>query len=98
MKAYFSQGLAISDTEVLVGLAVEAGLDAGEARTALESGAFADDVRGDEERAAQFGINGVPFFAIEERWGISGAEPLEAFTRALNESWKEVQESPAERT
>ena len=97
MKAYFSEGLAISDTEVLIRLAVEAGLDAGEARTALESGAFADDVRGDEERAAQFGINGVPFFAIEERWGISGAQPLEAFTRALNESWKELEESPAER-
>ena len=97
MKAYFSEGLAISDPEVLIRLAVEAGLDAGEARTALESDAFVGDVRRDEERAAQFGINGVPFFAIEERWGISGAQPLAAFTRALNESWKELEVSPAER-
>jgi predicted DsbA family dithiol-disulfide isomerase len=97
MKAYFSEGLAISDPEVLVRLAVEAGVDAGEARTALQGDAFSEDVRRDEERAAQFGINGVPFFAIEERWGISGAQPLEAFTRALNESWKELQESPAQK-
>jgi predicted DsbA family dithiol-disulfide isomerase len=95
MKAYFSDGLAIGDPEVLVRLAAEAGLDAAEARSALESSAFADGVRGDEERAAQFGISGVPFFAIEERWGISGAQPLSTFADALTNSWKELQESPA---
>jgi predicted DsbA family dithiol-disulfide isomerase len=96
MKAYFSDGLAIGDPEVLIRLAAEAGLDAGEARSALESDAFADDVRGDEERAAGFGISGVPFFAIEERWGISGAQPLETFKNALTESWKELEQSTAE--
>ncbi len=90
MKAYFSDGLAISDPEVLIRLAAEAGMDAGEARTALEGGAFADEVRSDEERAAQFGINGVPFFAIEEQWGISGAQPVEVFKNALSESWEEL--------
>lgn len=93
MKAYFSDGLAIGDREVLVRLAAEAGLDAAEARSALESGAFADDVRGDENRAAQFGISGVPFFAIAERWGISGAQPLETFTNALDESWSEIEKA-----
>ncbi len=94
MKAYFCEGLAISDIEVLIGLAAEAGLDAGIARTALEGGGFSDDVRFDEARAAQFGITGVPFFAIEERWGISGAQPLDVFRDALRESWKQLAESP----
>jgi predicted DsbA family dithiol-disulfide isomerase len=96
MKAYFSDGLAIADREVLVRLAAEAGLDAGEARTALESDAYADDVRGDEERAAQFGISGVPFFAIEEQRGISGAQPRETFASALAESWSELEKVQAE--
>jgi predicted DsbA family dithiol-disulfide isomerase len=95
MKAYFSDGLAISDPEVLTRLAVETGLDAGEARAMLEDGSFADSVRADEERAAQFGISGVPFFAIEEQWGISGAQPPEAFSSALRDSWKELQGQPA---
>ena len=96
MKAYFSDGLAISDPEVLVRLAAEIGLDAGEARAALEGEVFADDVRSDEERAARFGISGVPFFVIEEQWGISGAQPLETFKDALSESWKRLEESPVE--
>jgi predicted DsbA family dithiol-disulfide isomerase len=50
-------------------------------------------VRGDEERAAGFGISGVPFFAIEERWGISGAQPLSTFQNALAESWKELEKA-----
>jgi predicted DsbA family dithiol-disulfide isomerase len=96
MKAYFSEGLAISDPEVLITLAVDAGLDAAEARSVLDGDGFAEEVRGDEERAAQFGISGVPFFAIEERWGISGAQPLSAFKSALSDSWKELHEQPAE--
>jgi predicted DsbA family dithiol-disulfide isomerase len=93
MKAYFSDGLAIGDPEVLTRLAAEAGLDVAEARATLEGDAFADDVRRDEEKAAQLGINGVPFFVIEERWGVSGAQPLETFKNALNESWKKLEES-----
>ena len=54
---------------------------------------FSGEVREDEERAGHFGINGVPFFAIEERWGISGAQPLEEFQNALASSWKELAEA-----
>jgi predicted DsbA family dithiol-disulfide isomerase len=76
-----------------VQLSSEVGLDAGEARRCLEGESFAQEVRADEARAAQFGISGVPFFAIEERWGVSGAQPLEEFEHALSGAWKKLEKS-----
>jgi len=92
MKAYFTDGLAIGDRGVLARLAVEVGLEAGEARRVLEADDYAQQVRDDEGRAAQFGISGVPFFAIEETWGISGAQPMAEFQNALVTSWNELNE------
>jgi len=93
-KAYFTEGAPLGDHEVLVTLAGDVGLDAAAARSALESGAFADAVRADEERARGFGITGVPFFAIDERYGISGAQSPEVILAALQQAWAEA--SPVE--
>ncbi len=87
MQAYFSEGEPIGDHETLARIAAEAGLDAEEARAALASDAYADDVRADEARAAEFGITGVPFVAIDERYGVSGAQPTEVFLTALQTAW-----------
>lgn len=92
--AYFTEGAALGDRDVLAELAADVGLDAAAARNALESGAFADAVRADEERARAFGITGVPFFAIDERYGISGAQPPEVILGALQKAWSEA--APAE--
>ena len=94
MKAYFTDGLAIGDHGVLSGIAAEIGLDPEHARRTLAGNDFAKEVRDDEERAAHFGISGVPFFAIEERWGVSGAQPAEEFDNALNGSWKQLAAEP----
>lgn len=88
-SAYFSEGQAMSDHDTLVRLATEVGLDADETRTMLAGTSFADAVRADELRASQFGISGVPFFAIDEKYGISGAQPAAAITAALTEAWSE---------
>ncbi len=93
-RAYFTEGAALGDRDVLAMLAADVGLDAEAARGALESGAFADAVRADEERARGFGITGVPFFAIDERYGISGAQPPEVILSALQQAWREA--APAE--
>ena len=93
-RAYFTEGAALGDRDVLTELASGVGLDAAAARHALESGAFADAVRADEERARAFGITGVPFFAIDERYGISGAQPPEVILGALQQAWSEA--APAE--
>jgi predicted DsbA family dithiol-disulfide isomerase len=89
MTAYFSEGEHVGDTETLVRLAADAGLDANEARTALESGAYADAVRADERRARMLGITSVPFFVVDQRYGVSGAQPAELLLQVLDEVWAE---------
>ncbi|HEV2655362.1 MAG TPA: DsbA family oxidoreductase, partial [Ktedonobacteraceae bacterium] len=88
-KAYFTDGIALGETEELVKLAAEVGIDAEEARAALESSAYADEVRADIQRARMFGIQGVPFYAIDEKYGISGAQPAEVFKEVLEKAWIE---------
>ncbi|WNO75318.1 DsbA family oxidoreductase [Streptomyces sp. AM8-1-1] len=88
-RANFAEERSVFDAEVLVELAVEAGLDADEARAVLtDEDAYADDVRTDEREAAELGANGVPFFVLDRRYGISGGQPAELFTQALEQAWQ----------
>lgn len=89
LRAYFTESADIGETETLTRLAGEVGLDAGAARAALESEDYAGDVRADERRAQMLGITGVPFFVIDEKYGVSGAQPAEVFAQALQEIWTE---------
>jgi predicted DsbA family dithiol-disulfide isomerase len=89
-ESYFAEGLAISDRESLIELAVSIGLDADETRAMLESDRFGDEVREDERTAAGFGINGVPFFVFDRRLGVSGAQPPEVLLGALQEAAGEI--------
>ena len=93
-SAYFTEGAALGDHETLVRLAVEIGIPAERARTMLASDEFAAAVRADETRARSFGISGVPFFAIDERYGVSGAQPPEALLGVLEQAWEESNPSP----
>jgi predicted DsbA family dithiol-disulfide isomerase len=83
LRAYFTEGEWIGDRAVLARLASEVGLDEAEARRALEDGAYADEVHADIQTARSFGISGVPFFVFDRTFGVSGAQPVEVFTRAL---------------
>jgi predicted DsbA family dithiol-disulfide isomerase len=87
MRAYFTEGLPVGDLETLVGLAREVGLDAEEARAALETGLHADAVRQDERLAAALGIRGVPFVVLDEQYGVSGAQAATVFLQALETAW-----------
>jgi predicted DsbA family dithiol-disulfide isomerase len=86
---YFTDGEAIADRETLARLAGEVGLDTAEVGDMLASDAYADDVRVDEARAGQLGITGVPFFAIDEKFGISGAQSAKVITDALMQAFAE---------
>jgi predicted DsbA family dithiol-disulfide isomerase len=86
MHGYFVEGAEIGDPETLVRLAAEVGVDADAAREALAGDAYASEVRADEARARAFGVSGVPFFAIDERYGVSGAQPVELLVEALREA------------
>ena len=87
MSAYFTEGRHVGRIDDLVALAAEVGLDAGEARAALESSEYLDAVRADQAQARAYGINGVPFFVIDGQYGISGAQPAEAFSSVLRDLW-----------
>jgi predicted DsbA family dithiol-disulfide isomerase len=90
LRAYFTEGQQIGDPSVLVGLAVEVGLDEAQVRAALASDAHADDVRADIAQAQAYGIRGVPFFVIDGKYGISGAQPTPVFAQALEQVWAEA--------
>ncbi len=83
MRAYFTEGEAIGDAETLVRLALEVGVDP----TGLKDGGYADAVREDEDLARRIGIQGVPYFVLGRRYGISGAQPAELLLQALNKAW-----------
>jgi predicted DsbA family dithiol-disulfide isomerase len=82
-KAYFTEQLSIFDVESLLALAADKGLDTMEVREALESGLYVDAVRRDLNEARLLGVTGVPFFMIDGRYGISGAQATDIFSRAL---------------
>ena len=82
-KAYFTEQRSVFDVESLVSLAVDEGLDATEVREALESDRYVDAVRRDLDEARMLGVSGVPFFVIDGRYGISGAQATDVFSRAL---------------
>jgi predicted DsbA family dithiol-disulfide isomerase len=90
LRAFFTEGEQIGDREVLVRLAGEAGLDEDQAEAVLESDRHADDVRADIAQAQAYGIRGVPFFVIDGKYGISGAQPTELFSQALDQAWSEA--------
>ncbi|HEX2294168.1 MAG TPA: DsbA family oxidoreductase [Actinomycetota bacterium] len=86
-RAHFTELRSIFDVDSLVALAAEAGLDEDEARETLAGEAYTERVRGDEAVARSLGISGVPFFVIDGTYGISGAQPVEAFAAALEQAW-----------
>lgn len=91
MKAYFTEGVAIGERAELTRLALDVGLDEAEVKAVLASDRFAADVRADEARARALGISGVPFFAIDERYGVSGAQPADALLDVLHQAYVNAQ-------
>lgn len=96
-RANFAEERSVFDSEVLLRLAVEAGLDETEARAVLaDESAYADEVRADEREAAELGATGVPFFVFDRRYGLSGGQPAELFTQALEQAWQGRDDTPAD--
>lgn len=93
LKAYFLEGVALSDHAELARLAGEAGLPAEEAAAILATDRYAKEVRTDEGLAQEIGISGVPFFVLDGKLGVSGAQPVETMQKVLAQAWDEL---PAE--
>jgi predicted DsbA family dithiol-disulfide isomerase len=89
LKAYFIDGEKIGTDDVLLRIAEEAGISRDRAKEVLGSDEFADDVRMDIAEAQQIGVKGVPFFVINRKYAISGAQPADAFANALRQAAEE---------
>ncbi len=87
LRAYFTERANVADPDVVAPLATEAGLDEAEAQRVAHGDAYAAEVDADIAQAHAYGANGVPFFVIDRRYGISGAQPVELFTQALARAW-----------
>jgi predicted DsbA family dithiol-disulfide isomerase len=74
---------------VLEGLAADVGLDPDGARAVLGSDTHANEVRAEQRMAAQLGITGVPFFVVDERYAVSGAQPSEVLLQLFERAWSE---------
>ena len=85
LRAHFSEGADLADPDTLVALMKEAGVSEDRARAAIENpDEYAKDVDRDIQEARALGANGVPFFVIDRKYGISGAQPAEVFRQALS--------------
>ena len=83
-RAHFAEGVGLDDPEELVRLAMHHGIPETETRALLAGDELADDVVASQRKAQELGIGGVPFFVIDGRFGISGAQSSELFVRALD--------------
>jgi predicted DsbA family dithiol-disulfide isomerase len=90
-RAYFTEQASIFDHSSLTELAVQAGLDRDDVIRVLGSQEYGDAVDTDEAMAQALGVNGVPLFVIDRRYGISGAQPPEVITGVLDRAWAEAQ-------
>lgn len=83
LRAYFTESKHLGDHQTLIDLAVEVGLNRDDVADMLSSDQMREEVRADEQEAAQLGIRSVPFFLINRKYTLTGAQPTEVFVQAL---------------
>jgi predicted DsbA family dithiol-disulfide isomerase len=88
-SSYFEKSLPLFAHQDLVAVAQSVGISPVDAMNILESDQYITAVNEDRELASRLGATGVPFFVIDMKYGISGAQPLEAFVETLNAAWEE---------
>lgn len=88
-SAYFEKSMPLFSHEDICKVAETVGIPAKDLRVVLESDQFQESVIQDRTVASELGATGVPFFVIDMKYGISGAQPLEVFTQTLETAWKE---------
>lgn len=89
LKAYFVEGKHVGRVADLADLATEIGLDHDDVVRALEADEYLDAVRADQALGQEYGIQGVPFFVIDGKYGVSGAQEADTFAGVLDQVWTE---------
>lgn len=93
LQAYFIKGEDIGDINQLGEIARELGLDDKVAVESMTTNAYADEIEVDQYHAQQIGVRGVPFFVFNNKYAISGAQAVEAFSELIEKVWQEEKES-----
>ena len=88
-KAYLTEGKNVNDLDTLSKLGIEVGLDSEEITQVLNSDTYGAEVNKDQEEANAIGVQGVPFFVLDNKYAISGAQPASAFLETLEKVWEE---------
>ncbi|PUV24497.1 DsbA family oxidoreductase [Sphingobacterium athyrii] len=88
-EAHFVNGKNIADVDFLVSLAEGLGLDPAEARKVLADDAYDYEVKQDIMEAQNMGITGVPYYVLDGKYAVSGAQPVELFAKALAQTYQE---------
>ncbi len=88
--AYFIEAANVADQEVLRGLSAEVGLEPTRVDEVLAGSEYLDEVYADQQQAGAYGATGVPFYVIEKRYGVSGAQPAEALRQVLDRAWSDA--------
>ncbi len=88
-KAHFEEAKYIDDINALLEVAALLELDVEETKAVLESNAFEEEVRFDIYESQQLGVRGVPFFVMDRKYALSGAQPVEAFKQAITQGYNE---------
>lgn len=83
LSAYFVEGKHVGDIDTLIEIASDIGIDRNKAKQVLEDNTYSNQVVNDVEEAHRIGVQGVPFFYINDKYGLSGAQPVEVFVEAL---------------
>jgi len=89
-SAYFTEGKNTADHETLLKIALEIGMDKAEVTQLLKGNIFANEVHQDVEQAQQIGVRGVPFFVLNQKYAISGAQESDSFLQALHKAYNET--------
>jgi predicted DsbA family dithiol-disulfide isomerase len=90
LKAYFSEGKNVDDIATLIQLAQEVGLNKHSAEATLLSEKYTDALEQDTYESRLIGVQGVPFFVFDRKFGISGAQPDEVFDQTLQQALQEI--------
>ena len=91
-KAYFTEGKNIADHDTLIQLGIEIGIDATVTKQMLSTDAYTYEVQHDINEAEALGLRGVPFFVMNRKFGVSGAQPEEVILNTLQKSWDDWQQ------
>ena len=93
LRAQLVEGEVLDDPDTLARLGEDVGVSGDEVRDVLATDRFAAEVEADLGEARMLGIGGVPFFVLDRRYGISGAQPAELFLQALETARRDTLEA-----